>query len=63
MVPSMIFIWTLKNLRETEAEAMVKKLLDQVCHCKSIYSSGAKVFKNTHNIKDIILKKNKKINS
>ena len=46
-----------------EAEAMVKKLLDQVCHCKSIYSSGAKVFKNTHNIKDIILKKNKKINS
>ena len=61
-----------------EVKAMVKKLLDQVCHytnsfsqdlgCKSIRSGGAKIAKkailapqytkNTHNIKDIILKKN-----
>ena len=53
----MIFVWTLKNSRETEAEAMVKNYwiryvtiqssFSQDLGCKSIHHSGVKIAKKT----------------
>ena len=48
----MIFIWTFKNLRETEAEAMVMNVIVQSFFSedlggKSVHSGGAKITKKS----------------